>query len=170
MFEFDLFGSSVVVIWCTDVHVTISLYVIPSLRFHRAFSFLITPQKEKKGKRGFCLCCLYHDDDISFVISCTFLSIICCILLNPCILSQFFKSLNVTADQKKIFKKAFHVYYDAVAEVLHAEHAVSPVTTPPLFCKILSVFPLSFCFLFFQSCALKTTKCWVKMYYESRSH
>uniref|UniRef100_A0A803M476 MIF4G domain-containing protein n=1 Tax=Chenopodium quinoa TaxID=63459 RepID=A0A803M476_CHEQI len=36
---------------------------------------------------------------------------------------EFFKGLNVTADQKKIFKKAFHGYYDAVAEVLHTEHA-----------------------------------------------
>lgn len=35
---------------------------------------------------------------------------------------EFFKGLNVTAEQKKIFKKAFHVYYDAVAEVLHTEH------------------------------------------------
>lgn len=35
---------------------------------------------------------------------------------------EFFKGLNITADQKKILKKAFHVYYDAVAEVLHTEH------------------------------------------------
>ena len=41
-------------------------------------------------------------------------------------LLQFLKGLNITADQKKIFKKAFHVYYDAVSEVLHTEHTVSP--------------------------------------------
>ncbi|XP_073116854.1 regulator of nonsense transcripts UPF2 isoform X2 [Elaeis guineensis] len=35
---------------------------------------------------------------------------------------EFFKGLNVTADQKKIFKKAFHLYYDAVAELLQSEH------------------------------------------------
>ncbi|CAO2825354.1 unnamed protein product [Amaranthus hypochondriacus] len=35
---------------------------------------------------------------------------------------EFLKGLNITADQKKIFKKAFHVYYDAVSEVLHTEH------------------------------------------------
>ncbi|XP_017697728.2 regulator of nonsense transcripts UPF2 isoform X2 [Phoenix dactylifera] len=35
---------------------------------------------------------------------------------------EFFKDLNVTADQKKIFKKAFHSYYDAVAELLQSEH------------------------------------------------
>lgn len=37
---------------------------------------------------------------------------------------QFFKGLNVTADQKKFFRKAFHTYYDAAAELLQSEHAV----------------------------------------------
>ncbi|ONK66025.1 uncharacterized protein A4U43_C06F3400 [Asparagus officinalis] len=36
---------------------------------------------------------------------------------------EFFRGLNVTADQKKIFKKAFHSYYDAVAELLQSEHS-----------------------------------------------
>lgn len=40
------------------------------------------------------------------------------------ILLQFFKGLNITADQKKIFKKAFHAYYNAVQELLQAEHTV----------------------------------------------
>lgn len=40
------------------------------------------------------------------------------------ILLQFFKGLNITADQKKIFKKAFHTYYNAVQELLQAEHTV----------------------------------------------
>ncbi|XP_038978276.1 regulator of nonsense transcripts UPF2-like [Phoenix dactylifera] len=35
---------------------------------------------------------------------------------------EFFKGLNVTADQKKFFKKALHSYYDAVAELLQSEH------------------------------------------------
>ncbi|WOL12332.1 regulator of nonsense transcripts UPF2 [Canna indica] len=35
---------------------------------------------------------------------------------------EFFKGLNVTADQKKFFKKALHTYYDAVAELLLSEH------------------------------------------------
>ncbi|KAJ6852239.1 regulator of nonsense transcripts UPF2 [Iris pallida] len=35
---------------------------------------------------------------------------------------EFFKGLNVTSDQKKIFKRAFHSYYDAVSELLHSEH------------------------------------------------
>ncbi|KAG1331382.1 hypothetical protein COCNU_02G013500 [Cocos nucifera] len=35
---------------------------------------------------------------------------------------EFFKGLNVTADQKKFFKKAFHSYYDAVAELIQSEH------------------------------------------------
>ncbi|XP_038977722.1 regulator of nonsense transcripts UPF2-like, partial [Phoenix dactylifera] len=39
----------------------------------------------------------------------------------PCLL-QFFRGLNVTADQKKFFKKALHSYYDAVAELLQSEH------------------------------------------------
>ncbi|KAL5733396.1 hypothetical protein ACOSQ2_033088 [Xanthoceras sorbifolium] len=39
------------------------------------------------------------------------------------IYEEFFKGLNITADQKKIFKKAFHVYYDAVQELLQSEHA-----------------------------------------------
>lgn len=38
---------------------------------------------------------------------------------------QFFKGLNVTGDQKKFFKKALNSYYDAVAELLQSEHAVS---------------------------------------------
>jgi hypothetical protein len=38
---------------------------------------------------------------------------------------QFFKDLNVTADQKKFFKKALNSYYDAVAELLQSEHAVN---------------------------------------------
>lgn len=40
-------------------------------------------------------------------------------------LLQFFKGLNVTADQKKFFKKALHSYYDAVTELLLSEHNVS---------------------------------------------
>ncbi|XWS66111.1 hypothetical protein CRYUN_Cryun05aG0172300 [Craigia yunnanensis] len=35
----------------------------------------------------------------------------------------FFKGLNITADQKKTFRKAFHAYYDAVTELLQSEHA-----------------------------------------------
>ncbi|KAL4017885.1 hypothetical protein IC575_021461 [Cucumis melo] len=35
---------------------------------------------------------------------------------------EFFKSLNITADQKKFFRKAFHTYYDAAAELLQSEH------------------------------------------------
>ncbi|XP_010253476.1 PREDICTED: regulator of nonsense transcripts UPF2 isoform X2 [Nelumbo nucifera] len=35
---------------------------------------------------------------------------------------EFFKGLNITADQKKIFKKAFYTYYDAAAELLQSEH------------------------------------------------
>ncbi|KAG6760316.1 hypothetical protein POTOM_036827 [Populus tomentosa] len=36
---------------------------------------------------------------------------------------EFFKCLNITTDQKKIFRKAFHAYYDAVAELLQSDHA-----------------------------------------------
>ncbi|XP_035548601.1 regulator of nonsense transcripts UPF2 isoform X1 [Juglans regia] len=36
---------------------------------------------------------------------------------------EFFKGLNVTADQKKFFRKAFHTYYEAAAELLQSEHA-----------------------------------------------
>lgn len=38
------------------------------------------------------------------------------------ILEEFYKELNITPDQKKFFKKAFHVYYDAAAELLQSEH------------------------------------------------
>ncbi|KAJ8759872.1 hypothetical protein K2173_009973 [Erythroxylum novogranatense] len=38
------------------------------------------------------------------------------------IYEEFFKSLNVTSDQKKIFRKALLTYYDAVAELLQSEH------------------------------------------------
>jgi hypothetical protein len=39
-------------------------------------------------------------------------------------LLQFFKVLNITSDQKKFFRKAFHTYYDAAAELLQSEHSV----------------------------------------------
>ncbi|KAE8686316.1 Regulator of nonsense transcripts UPF2 [Hibiscus syriacus] len=35
---------------------------------------------------------------------------------------EFFKGLGITADQKKTFRKAFNVYYDAVTELLQSEH------------------------------------------------
>lgn len=40
------------------------------------------------------------------------------------VLIQFLKGLNITADQKKIFRKAFYAFYDAAAELLRSEHAV----------------------------------------------
>lgn len=40
------------------------------------------------------------------------------------IVLQFFKGLNITTDQKKFFRKAFHTYYDAAAELLQSEHDV----------------------------------------------
>ncbi|GMG99374.1 hypothetical protein Nepgr_001214 [Nepenthes gracilis] len=43
-------------------------------------------------------------------------------LSGPEVNDEFFKGLNITADQKKFFKKAFHAYYDAAMEVLQAEH------------------------------------------------
>ncbi|XP_020684211.1 regulator of nonsense transcripts UPF2 isoform X1 [Dendrobium catenatum] len=36
---------------------------------------------------------------------------------------EFYKGLNVTVEQKKQFKKALHSYYDAVTELLQAEHS-----------------------------------------------
>ncbi|KAI9082787.1 hypothetical protein K1719_035244 [Acacia pycnantha] len=36
---------------------------------------------------------------------------------------EFLKGLNITADQKKIFRKAFYAFYDAAAELLRSEHA-----------------------------------------------
>ncbi|XVE68979.1 hypothetical protein DITRI_Ditri09bG0113600 [Diplodiscus trichospermus] len=44
-------------------------------------------------------------------------------LSGPEIQDEFFKGLNITADQKKTFRKAFHAYYDAVTELLRSEHA-----------------------------------------------
>lgn len=35
---------------------------------------------------------------------------------------EFFRGLNITADQKKIFRKAIHSYYDASADLLQSEH------------------------------------------------
>lgn len=37
---------------------------------------------------------------------------------------EFYKGLNITAEQKKIFRKAFHTYYDAAAELLQSEHTL----------------------------------------------
>lgn len=48
----------------------------------------------------------------------------CVCMLTVDILLQFFKGLNITADQKKIIRKAFHSYYDAAAELLQSEHSV----------------------------------------------
>lgn len=42
---------------------------------------------------------------------------------------QFYKGLNITADQKKIFKKALNTYYDAVQELLQSEHSVSSISS-----------------------------------------
>ncbi|KAG8388138.1 hypothetical protein BUALT_Bualt02G0094700 [Buddleja alternifolia] len=39
------------------------------------------------------------------------------------ILEEFLKRLNVTAEQKKFFRKAFLTYYEAAVELLQAEHA-----------------------------------------------
>ncbi|KAK4253960.1 hypothetical protein QN277_009402 [Acacia crassicarpa] len=36
---------------------------------------------------------------------------------------EFLKGLNITADQKKIFRKAFYAFYDAAGELLRSEHA-----------------------------------------------
>ncbi|MQL74633.1 hypothetical protein Taro_007011 [Colocasia esculenta] len=36
---------------------------------------------------------------------------------------EYFKGLNIVAEQKKILKKAFHTYYDAVTELLQSEHS-----------------------------------------------
>lgn len=49
------------------------------------------------------------------------------------VLLQFFKALNITSDHKKIFRKAFHTYYDAAAELLQAEHTVR-VLLPTIAC------------------------------------
>lgn len=38
------------------------------------------------------------------------------------LVEEFFKGLNITADHKKVFKKAFHTYYDAAVELLRSEH------------------------------------------------
>nr|KAJ0227143.1 hypothetical protein LSAT_V11C100007730 [Lactuca sativa] len=35
------------------------------------------------------------------------------------------EGLNITSDQKKVFKKAFHTYHDAAVELLRSEHTVS---------------------------------------------
>ncbi|CAA3033701.1 regulator of nonsense transcripts UPF2 [Olea europaea subsp. europaea] len=39
------------------------------------------------------------------------------------ILEEFFKGLNITAEQKMFFRKAFQMYYYAAVELLQAEHA-----------------------------------------------
>lgn len=39
------------------------------------------------------------------------------------IYEEFFKGLNITADQKKFFRKALHAYYEAAVELLQSEHA-----------------------------------------------
>ncbi|KAH1209856.1 Regulator of nonsense transcripts UPF2 [Glycine max] len=41
----------------------------------------------------------------------------------PEIHEEFFKGLNITADQKKVFRKACYSFYDAAAELLQSEHS-----------------------------------------------
>ncbi|KAJ6740656.1 NONSENSE-MEDIATED MRNA DECAY PROTEIN 2 UP-FRAMESHIFT SUPPRESSOR 2 [Salix purpurea] len=36
---------------------------------------------------------------------------------------EFLKGHSITTDQKKVFRKAFHTYYDGVAKLLQSEHA-----------------------------------------------
>lgn len=45
-------------------------------------------------------------------------------LLSCCPDLQFLKGLNITADQKKFFRKANQTYYDSAVELLLSEHAV----------------------------------------------
>ncbi|KAJ8557122.1 hypothetical protein K7X08_002747 [Anisodus acutangulus] len=40
------------------------------------------------------------------------------------ILEELFKALDVTTDQKRLFRKAFQTYYDAVVELLQSEHDI----------------------------------------------
>ncbi|XP_047314289.1 regulator of nonsense transcripts UPF2-like [Impatiens glandulifera] len=40
------------------------------------------------------------------------------------VLDEFSKDLNITADQKKFFRKAFHSHHDSAAELLLSEHAI----------------------------------------------
>jgi hypothetical protein len=41
------------------------------------------------------------------------------------ILIQFLKGLNITADQKKVIRKACYSFYESAAELLQSEHSVS---------------------------------------------
>ncbi|KAK7281415.1 hypothetical protein RIF29_09392 [Crotalaria pallida] len=41
----------------------------------------------------------------------------------PEIHEEFFKGLNITADQKKVVRKACYAFYDATAELLQSEHS-----------------------------------------------
>ncbi|CAI0442891.1 unnamed protein product [Linum tenue] len=36
---------------------------------------------------------------------------------------EFFRGLNITPEQRKMFRKPFHAYHDAVSELLQSEHA-----------------------------------------------
>lgn len=56
------------------------------------------------------------------------------------IVLQFFKGLNITTDQKKFFRKAFHTYYDAAAELLQSEHDVRVFKLLLFFKKLGAVF------------------------------
>ena len=66
-----------------------------------------------------CIYILYYF--VSRLVLCCWLRFIC-----SCtdILIQFFKGLNITADQKKVLRKACYSFYDAAAELLQSEHSV----------------------------------------------
>lgn len=44
------------------------------------------------------------------------------------ILLQFYKGLNISADQKEFFMKALHSYYNAATDLLQLEHSVRLLT------------------------------------------
>lgn len=73
------------------------------------------------GKLQFLIFYFIFIDKFIFLLTCIFIFLVTPM---PDNLQQFFKGLNITADQKKIFKKAFHTYYDAVQELLQSEHTV----------------------------------------------
>jgi len=72
------------------------------------------------------------------------------------ILKQFMKGLNITADQKKVIRKACYSFYDTAAELLQSEHSVSISVSVPLFIFIIVCLHLHLLFsvfFFHEICA-----------------
>jgi len=69
------------------------------------------------------------------------------------------KGLNITADQKKVIRKASYSFYDTAAELLQSEHSVSISVSVTLFIFIVVYLNLLFSVLIFHEICANSFVC-----------